>query len=134
MQPTDIDSLRRTITALEGHIGSLEIWLAVMTALVVIGLILEYIPEIREEFKTFREKRTLKPLLIMAGAILITVGVAGELVVQFRASNDETALRNANDQVFAALNTEAATARKEASEASERAAQDEKDEAALKKI
>lgn len=134
MQTIDIDSLRRAITTLEGRIDSLEIWLAVMTAVVVIGLILEYIPEIREEFKSFREKRTWKPLLITAGAVLITVGVAGELLVQFRASHDESALRSANDQVFAALNTAAATARKEASEVSERAAQDEKDEAALKKI
>lgn len=130
----DIPSLQRQISTLEASIDSLEKWLALMTALVVLGLILEYIPEIPEEFRRFRRERALKPLFIMAGAILITVGVAGELAVQFRAGTEQTALRQANDSVFTALNTEAATARAEASKASERAAQNEKEAAELRKI
>jgi hypothetical protein len=59
------------------------------------------------------------------GGVLITLGVAGELAVQFVASRKETELRKANDATFAALNIEAAQARKDAGEAVERAAQAE---------
>ena len=73
----------------------------------MLGLILEYLHEVPEELRKLREAWAWKPLCILVGAILITVGVAGELAVQFFASQKETALRQANDQLFTNLNTEA---------------------------
>jgi hypothetical protein len=55
------------------------------------------------------------------GKSTVTVGVAGEFVVQRMASRIETALRNADQAVFTTLNNEAAQARKDADEAIERA-------------
>jgi hypothetical protein len=80
-------------------------------------------------------------VLVIAGGILITVGVAGELFVQFKASGKETELRKANDEIFASLNAEAATARNDAAAAIERAAKadecaslNEKEAARLSKV
>src|SRR5579864_4428807 len=133
MQLMNIPLLQREISTLEREIDSLETWLALMTAFVVIGLILEYLHEIPEEFKRLRQQWAWKPLFVMAGTILITVGVAGELAVQFVASQRQTALRQANDSAFTALNSDAATTRAEASKASEHTAQLEKEAAELQK-
>lgn len=68
--------------------------LEIFTALVVIGLIAEYAPDIVEAFKTW----TFSPRLI--GPILITLGVAGELVVEFWSSIVGTKLREVNDSII----------------------------------
>lgn len=137
----DLSILERNISNLEKSLDSLEFWLAVATVLVVLGLVLEYWHEIPESIAALKKAWSWKPLCIIAGGILITVGVAGELGVQFVASNKETALRKANDAIFAALNSEAAQARKDASDASERASKaderasnDEKEAARLRKM
>jgi len=129
----DLSALERNISRLEASLGSLELWLALMTGLVVIGLVLEYWHEIPEVIDNLKRSWSWKPLCIIAGAILITVGVAGELGIQFVASGKETELRKANDAVFAGLNVEAATAREEASKADERASNNEKEAAQLRK-
>ncbi len=114
--------LERDISNLERSLDSLEGWLAFMTALVVLGLVIEYWHELPEAITALRRAWSWKPLCIVVGGILITVGVAGELVVQRIASDKETALRKANDKIFTGLNIEAAQARRDASAASERAA------------
>ena len=121
----ELSGLARNISDLERSLDSLEGWLALMTGLVVLGLVLEYWHELPEAIATLKHARSWKPLFVIAGAILITAGVAGELAIQFMASDKETALRKANDAVFADLNVEAATARKEAGDAVERAAKAE---------
>ncbi|SRR6266478_2054883 len=113
--------LERDISNLERSLDSLEGWLAFMTALVVLGLVIEYWHELPEAITALRRAWSWKPLCIVVGGILITVGVAGELVVQRIASDKETALRKANDKIFTGLNIEAAQARRDASAASERA-------------
>jgi hypothetical protein len=137
----DLSALERNITNLETSLDSLEHWLAFMTALVVLGLVLEYWHELPEAIDALKKAWSWKPLCIISGAILITVGVAGELFVQSLASRKETGLRKANDAVFAGLNAEAAKARKDASNASERASQaderaseNEKEAARLQKM
>jgi uncharacterized membrane protein YczE len=84
----DTSALERNITNLETSLDSLEFWLSVMTFLVVGGLILEYWHEIPEELEKLKEakKWLWKPICVIIGAILITIGVAGELAVQFLAS------------------------------------------------
>lgn len=136
-----LSALQHNISKLETSLDSLEHWLALMTGLVVLGLVLEYWHEIPEAVATLKQAWSWKPLLIIAGAILITVGVAGELAVQFIASAKETDLRKANDAVFSGLNSEAATARKQAgdaveraSNADERASKNEKEAARLRKL
>ena len=107
----DTSAFERTINTLEASLDSLEVWLLFMTALVVIGLVLEYWYEIPEAIDQLRKAWSWKPILVIVGGILITVGVAGELVVQRLASRKETDLRKANDAVFAVLNTKAGNAK-----------------------
>jgi hypothetical protein len=115
----DAATLERKISSLETSLVSLEIWLGIMTGLVVLGLFLEYWHEIPESIAELRKARRWlwKPMCIIVGAILITLGVAGELVVQSISSGKETDLRIANGGIFAALNKEAEDARKEAADA-----------------
>jgi len=134
MNPADLQH----ISNLESRLDYLGVWLLVATALVVLGLVLEYVHQIPESIKEFKESRSWWPILVVAGGILITVGVAGELLVQGVASSKETKLRKANHELFSNLNTEAATARKEASaaiepasKADERASVNEKEAARL---
>jgi hypothetical protein len=123
----NLPDLQRTIEELEKSLTFLECWLFVATLLVVLGLILEYWHEVPEAFADLKKTWSWKPFLIIAGGVLITAGVAGELAVQFFASRKETDLRKANDAVFAILNAKAA-------EATERAANAELQTVQLKKL
>jgi hypothetical protein len=119
----DLSTLERSIKSLEASLDSFETLLAWMTALVVIGLVIEYWHEIPEAIEEVREARKLlwKPACVILGAILITVGVAGELAVQFLASRKQGDLRSANRQIEGVLTAQAETARQKANEADERA-------------
>ena len=129
----DTSDLLRKIANLESSLDRLEFWLTFATALVVLGLILVCGLEIREAIATLKKEWSWRSLGVIAGAILITVGVAGELALQFFASSQQTALRKVNDAVVAGFQKEAADARERASNAEEHAAQIEKDEAQLRK-
>jgi hypothetical protein len=122
----DLSYLQRNITDLETSLRSLEHWLAFMTGLVVLGLVIEYWLEFPEAIRELRDAWSWKPLCVVLGGIFITVGVAGEFVVQYFASAKESSLRIANDAISSDL-------RSKASEAIERAAKLEKDAAQLKK-
>ena len=130
----DLPALQRTIDNLEKSLTSLEFWLFAATALVVLGLVLEYWHEIPEAIIDLKRAWAWKPLLVIIGAVLITVGVAGELAVQFFAARKETKLRKANDAVFSILNGRAAETLEHAAKADERASQNEKEAARLSKI
>jgi hypothetical protein len=95
-------------------------WLTVCTTCVVVGLVVEYLPEVFAAIKVrpFR----WSPLKAIAGGILVTVGVAGELWIHFLAAKAETRLRTINSAAFAQFNKEAGDARRAAGEAIERAA------------
>jgi hypothetical protein len=137
----NLADLQRTIHDLESALDGLGVWLLVATVLVVLGLVLEYFHQIPESIREYKTNRSWGPIFIILGGILITLGVAGELFVQHLASGKETALRKANDQLFAQLNSEAAQARKDAGDAiesaakaDERASANEKESARLSKI
>ena len=139
----DFATLERNISNLESSIDSLEVWLTLMTGLVVLGLVIEYwyeIPEAISELKEGKEGRW-KPICTIIGAVLITIGVGGELVVQFKASAEGTDLRKANDAISVGLKTAASEAIERAgkaveraSKADERAAANEKEAATLRKL
>jgi hypothetical protein len=89
----------------------LSIWMKVFTGAVAVGLVMEYFPDVvrAAQTNTFPE-----PLV---GALLITVGVAGELVILIWSSRYETKLREFNDSIIAETGERAAKAEKDAAEA-----------------
>ena len=111
----DLPTLETAINALEKSLDSLGVWLLVWTALVVVGLIVEFAEDLRELITERPFKWRL--LRTMVGGLLITIGVAGELFVQFRASKVETELRTNSHEIEAQLNKQAAEANKEAGNA-----------------
>jgi hypothetical protein len=105
----DLPSLELKIIALEKSLDSWEFWLTVATLLVVVGLVLEYWHEVRELLKARPVK--WKSVRQIIGAIFVTVGVAGELSVQYKASTVETKLRAASHAVESILNASAESAK-----------------------
>ena len=117
----DISSLERLASNLERSLDSWGFWLTISTLAVVIGLVFEYWYEVKRlvrerpfRWKAFQE---------LMGAVLVTVGVAGELFIQAKSSKIETAIRDVNHNIEASLNKQAGDAKREASDANERAAQ-----------
>ena len=129
----DTSDLLGKIANLESSLDKFEFWLTFATALVILGLILVCRSEIREAIATLKKEWSWRSLGVIAGGILITVGVVGELALQFFASSQRTALRKAHDAVVAGFQKEAADAREQASNAEEHAAQIKKDQAQLRK-
>jgi hypothetical protein len=117
----DLPQLGSAIKSLEKSLDSLSVWLIVWTALVVLGLGVELADDLRKVVKE-RPIKWTKHLLVIGGGLLITMGVAGELFVQFKASKVETILRADSHQVEALLNKQAADANKEAEEVRNEAA------------
>jgi hypothetical protein len=105
-------------------LSCLTTWLVISTAIVVIGLAIEYVPNIKRRF----EKRPFdwSELHELLGGVLITLGVLGELLIGVRINRTENRLRIANDVNVSRLNDEAGKAR-------ERAAQLEREAAAIRK-
>ena len=116
----DLSNLERIASNLERSLDSWEFWFAISTLAVVIGLVLEYWYEVKRLVKErpFRWKSFQE----LMGAVLVTVGVAGELFIQAKLSKIETAIRDVNHNIEASLNKQAGDAIKEASSANERAA------------
>jgi hypothetical protein len=99
-----------SIAALERAVDSLGWWLEFWTAIVVLGLLLE---TATPAWKALTNRQWVL-LRRHVGAIMVALGVAGELFVQFRLSPVETALRTESDQLVA-------EARQRATEANEKA-------------
>ena len=134
MTQIDLPSLQQAIRDLENSLDTLEAWLLAATGLVVLGLVLEYWHEIPEAIESLKKAWSWRPLLVIVGGVLITLGVAGELTVQFFASRKETNLRKKNDELFSIVNSETAQALERAAQANERASQNEREAARLSKI
>jgi hypothetical protein len=116
----DASALASTIKGLETSLDYLGGLLTFWTSCVVIGLVVEYLPE---TVKALRARPVRwSDIKAIVGGFLVTAGVAGELVIGFRASGVETSLRSKNAEAFATLNKEASDARTIASGADERAA------------
>jgi hypothetical protein len=105
--PNTIDEQAKNKRRLESHQDVLTWWLDGFTALVVLGLIIEYLPDLVKAFHP--------PHLV--GGLLITVGVAGELVIGVLSSRTETKVREINDSIIANIRADAAAAEERAAEA-----------------
>jgi hypothetical protein len=110
--PNTIDEQVKNKRRLESHQDVLKWWLDGFTALVVLGLIIEYLPDLVKAFHP--------PHLL--GGLLITVGVAGELAIGVLSSRTETKVREINDSIIANIRLDAAAAEERAAEANARAA------------
>ena len=119
----DLSELERRIASLEHSLDSWESCLTFFTLLVVIGLIFEYWHEIKEIFDRLPKKEKLewKHKFAVLGAFLVTVGVAGELYVEFKASGIQTDLRIANNAEFTALGKLTSNAQTSADQAADAA-------------
>jgi hypothetical protein len=104
-----------SIATIEALLDSLEWWLTLWTGCVVLGLAIEYRPLIVEALTT----RPFRPAMLihLAGGLLVTAGVAGELLVGCRAASTQAELRSANANVVAELNREAEVAKATAEQA-----------------
>src|SRR6266568_3969617 len=113
-----------SVESLEASVDKLRHWLTFWTLVVAVGLILEYRKQLWAiallSVKIIRLKSTpfdrciwRRLCIISIGGILVTIGVMGELWIEFRASRVENDLRLANAKVIADLNKDAEAARKE---------------------
>ena len=95
-------ALAKAVSNAEASLDALYPWLFGSTLIVVIGLATEYWPNVR---RLLSERLINRILLIeMIGGILVTIGVSGELIVQFFQHSAETTLRITNDRYAAYLN------------------------------
>jgi len=115
----DLSALESSVKALETSLDSVGGWISASTILVVIGLVIEYWLPLRKLIAEIRKRPPFpwKLLMEMAGGVLVTVGVAGELWFQSRASSLQTFIRSDSHKLEALLNNEAALAGKDAAAA-----------------
>ncbi len=103
----DASDLERSISDFSNSLSNLNGWLVGMTAVVVLGLLLEYVPELKDEWKRFleagawkslisRQSQAWKPLAILLGAVMVTGGVAGEMVFEALSFHKEGQLEKAH--------------------------------------
>jgi hypothetical protein len=103
----DASVLQRSISDISKSLSWLNSWLVAMTAVVVLGLLLEYLPELKDEWGKFlkagawrslitRHSQAWKPLAILLGAVLVTVGVTGEMVFEALSFRKEGQLEQAH--------------------------------------
>src|ERR1035437_5789154 len=129
----DASTFESAIKALEIRSDSLDSWLKFWIILVVVGVVVEVVVVIREYFHARSEYRRgwirspSKPTLWdlglgLAGGVLVAIGVAGELGVDFKAAAVEGELRNANRSLVGLLNTDITRLRLETAKANERTA------------
>ena len=79
-------------SSIERSIDSLEAIAHVFTAFVAVGLIIEY----RDPFVNFIRTHEWRYITGSIGGVLVTVGVAGELLAGFRSTTKDGMLREAN--------------------------------------
>lgn len=98
-------ALEKAISTAEASVDSLSWWLLIATLVVVVGLIVEYSPDVK---KLLTDRPLNRKLLVeMAGGVLVTIGVTGELAVQGFQSKADTRLRDANRLYVSFLHSEA---------------------------
>jgi len=91
------DERSREKTSLEGSIDSLGRWMIFFTGMVAVGLVIEY----RAPFVLFYKTHDLRVFLASIGGLLVTAGVAGEWLIEFRAHRKEKTLRTLNEEIEA---------------------------------
>lgn len=120
-----VSTLEKQISGDELHAASLECWLKICTAAVVIGvaaellvLICEHIDE-RHEWKRGTIKSPARPkfwlfLVGILAALLVTVGVAGELWIGSAISTVDSSIRTRSGRLVSLANQRAASDERDA--------------------
>jgi hypothetical protein len=128
-----IAALRSSIRALEGFSDSLEPWLYFWVTLVVFGVVFEVgfvLWEHREGIREHRRGTISSPqkpsgwrlLFELFGAVLVALGVAGELGVDIKSGRIQTSLRARSGELTELLQVASSAAMERASKADEQAA------------
>src|SRR5579862_6651144 len=118
----DESALKTLLDNLEISRSSLQIWFYFWTLLVVVGVALEVaftVWEYLEDLHEFRRGTIHSPerpnvfLLVLGllGAVLVAVGVSGELCIDVKAGHVETEIRKANELRVSLLSKEAGDAK-----------------------
>lgn len=126
--PNDTDALSRLLSSLESSRSSLEFRFEVATLFVVIGVVIEVVVVLAEHWQSRAEygedrkiwehggvpsphKPLLRDVLIeLVGAVLVTVGVAGEFWYEERIGVTDTCVQQADNARASLLEKEAARA------------------------
>jgi hypothetical protein len=114
----DESALKALIDALQASRDSLDLWLNLSSALVVIGVMLEIVfvvREYREELQDWRRGIVRPPgrpsrrwlVTELIGVALVSVGVAGEFFIDVKAGALETQIRKANEDLVLLLEQKA---------------------------
>ena len=109
----ELSALESISKALEKSLDFWGLMLLLATALVVIGLVVEYWHDVQEFWMRLSWPMAAFPwdkFTALAGGILVTIGVAGELLVTYKASRVETQLRENSHKIEALLTQEAGDA------------------------
>jgi hypothetical protein len=108
--PTLLELIR---VEMERRAGSLESWLIFWTAFVALGLLYEYLYDLKMFERAGFNKVTK---LVHVGAAMVTIGVAGELYVEVVAPIANEAVRRFDKATFSALQLETTKAQERASQ------------------
>jgi hypothetical protein len=107
MEPSALESISRS---LESSLDWWGVFILVSTAIVAIGLVVEYWEPVREFIEECRRPAASFPwykFMGLAGGILVTLGVFGEFWGAYKASRVETNLRGNNHRIEIFLNEKA---------------------------
>jgi hypothetical protein len=120
----DLSALESISKAREESLDFWGLMLLLATALVVIGLVVEYWHDVQEFWVRLTWPMASFPwdkFTALAGGILVTIGVAGELLVTYKASRVETQLRENSHRIETFLTQQAGDAATSAKTAHEEA-------------
>jgi len=109
----DLSALEGISRALERSLDFWGLMLLLATAVVVIGLVVEYWHDVQEFWMRLTWPMAAFPwdkFTALAGGILVTIGVAGELLVTYKASSAETRLRENSHKIEGLLTQQAGSA------------------------
>jgi multidrug efflux pump subunit AcrA (membrane-fusion protein) len=109
----DLSALESISKALEKSLDFWGLLLLLSTAVVVFGLVVEYWHDVEEFWLIAHWPMAAFPwdkFKTLVGGILVTIGVAGELIVTYKASRVETQLRENSHRIEAFLTQQAGDA------------------------
>ena len=108
----DTSALKSAVESLESRSDSFEAWLSFWITCVVVGLVVEVFVVIKDHLRSGRHI-DWKLCVELLGPVLITIGVAGELGIHFKAGHNNTELRSVHNERIGLLDKEASAARRE---------------------
>lgn len=112
----DLSALESCIKALEASLGALRPWLVFWNVIVVVGLVVEYHPDIKElVFGRPRTRRKRWPVLVGGG--LIVIGISGEISNEFKSFNIENSISKKSLELETLLEKKAGNAQTSADKA-----------------